>query len=791
MHAPVGEVIVPPRGVSRRGGAGVQAWRLALLVLLVATAGAILLDRWYGRVRFQLLRESVRAEVIPTANALQTSLSARMSLLQGLTSFLQLSWDRPELDRDFDQFAAGLLRGTPGVRTVQYIRDGTIVRTWPLVGNEAAVGRNLLTDPRPMLGDDFRRATETPDRIVLSGPLELYQGGLGVVGRLAIRSTTDSLVGVAAVVVDLAPILVEAGVEANRRLTVALVDGAGHFIAGDSLLARDATAEPIRTAVRLADREWSLLAVHAGGWAATLAERRWPMRLALITVVLLLAGLAWLLAGRAEARAETERLRAEEKFARLFALTPDGVALTRFRDGMLLEVNDGFVEISGQPREQLLGRTSLEVRLWPTPEDRAAMVDAISRDGRINDFAVALTRPDGTMRETRLSGRLVDVNGDRCVLMIIRDVTEQRKLERRLAGAARLESLGRLAGGIAHDFNNLITSISGYARLLHDRVGDHPDAVLDVDEIVRASARAADLTAQLLAFARRQVVQPRVVDVNALIVDSNRRLRQLLGDDVVLRIRLSPDPAFIAIDPTQGDQLLTNLAVNARDAMPDGGTLTIQAQIAGDEVVLSFTDSGQGITPEVQAHLFEPFFTTKPAGKGTGLGLPTCYGIMEQAGGRIEVESTPGTGATFRLVFPRRDEADATPIAPLAEAASGRGGETILVAEDEEQVRKLVDRVLGRLGYTVLAAADGTEALAIAELHEGRIDLLLTDMVMPGMGGGELSRRMVERHPAIKVLLMSGYSEELVAAEHGEVPFLPKPFTPDELAAKVREVLAG
>jgi CheY-like chemotaxis protein len=312
-----------------------------------------------------------------------------------------------------------------------------------------------------------------------------------------------------------------------------------------------------------------------------------------------------------------------------------------------------------------------------------------------------------------------------------------------------------------------------------------------VDEIVRSSARAADLTSQLLAFARRQVVQPRVVDVNALIVDSNRRLRQLLGDAVVLRIRLSPDPAFIAIDPTQGDQLITNLAVNARDAMPEGGTLTVQAQIVGDEVVLTFEDSGQGISAEVQAHLFEPFFTTKPAGKGTGLGLATCYGIMEQAGGRIEVESVAGEGATFRLVFPRRDEAEAPPSGAHAVKPAGSGGETILVAEDEEQVRKLVDRVLSRLGYTVLSAADGAEALSLEANHAGRIDLLLTDMVMPGMGGGELSRRMLERQPALKVLLMSGYSEELVAAEHGEVPFLPKPFTPEELAAKVREVLGG
>jgi hypothetical protein len=527
------------------------------------------------------------------------------------------------------------------------------------------------------------------------------------------------------------------------------------------------------------------------GWAVTIRERVFPMRTALAALVLLAAGLALVLVGRRDARAEAARLRGEEKFSRLFSLTPDGVALTRFADGVLLEVNEGFVELTGRSRDEVLGRSAVELKLWPTPADREAMVRAISRDGTLTDFAVALVRPDGAVRETRLAGRLVDIDGMRCVLMIIRDVTEQRKLERRLTEAARLESIGRLAGGIAHDFNNLITAISGYGHLLEARVADQPEALADVQEIVRSSARAADLTSQLLAFARRQVVQPRVVDVNALILDANRRLRQLVGDGVALSIRLSPDPAPILIDPTQGDQLLTNLAVNARDAMPEGGTLTIQALAVRDEVHMTFRDTGQGIAPEVRAHLFEPFFTTKPAGQGTGLGLATCYGIMEQAGGRIEVQSTVGEGALFRLVFPRASaEVEAAASAAAVEKKAA-GGATVLVAEDEAQVRKLVDRVLTQLGYVVLSAASGAEALALDANHGGTIDMLLTDMVMRGMGGGELSRRIRERHALMKVLLMSGYSEELVAAEHGDVPFLPKPFTPEELSTKVREVLGG
>ena len=790
MASPVVPTSQPPRGEHRRGGAGFSAVGAALLVFFLASAVALVADRWYTGVRRELLRESVRNEVIPTATALETSLRGRMGLLHGLSSFLEIHWDKADRTVEFDRFAVDILRDVPGVLSIQFVgSNGVITHVWPEAGNERAIGKNVLEDPRPGTVADFRRAL-TDSGIVISGPTELYQGGVGLIGRLAARDARDSVIAVTAVVVRLEPIAEEAGLHNIPTIRTALLDEVGALVLGDSSLTR-AGAEPITASVKFDGREWRLLAVPVAGWKATVRDRVFPMRVALLALVLLGAGLALVLVGRRDARAEAERLRGEEKFARLFSLTPDGVALTRFADGVLLEVNDGFLEITGRSRAELLGHSAVELKLWPTPADREAMIRAISRDGTLTDFAVALTRLDGSVRETRLAGRLVDIDGLRCILMIIRDVTEQRKLERRLAEAARLESIGRLAGGIAHDFNNLITAISGYGHLLVERVADRPEALADVQEIVRSSARAADLTAQLLAFARRQVVQPRVVDVNALILDANRRLRQLVGDGIVLSIRLSPDPARILIDPTQGDQLLTNLAVNARDAMPEGGTLTIQALAVRDEVHVTFRDSGHGIPPEVLAHLFEPFFTTKPAGQGTGLGLATCYGIMEQAGGRIEVQSTVGEGALFRLVFPRAAEESEAAGATAALGRTESGGETILVAEDEAQVRKLVDRVLTQLGYRVLSAASGTEALELDASHQGPIHMLLTDMVMPGMGGGELSRRIRERHPGMKVLLMSGYSEELVAAEHGDVPFLPKPFTPEELATKVREVLGG
>jgi PAS domain S-box-containing protein len=749
---------------------------------------AVIADVWYGRLREELLTQSVRSEITTTGVALESSLNARLGILRGVASFLTMHWNRPHLGAEFELYVGALLQDNPGVRTVQYVRDGVIAHTWPLAGNEEAVGRSLRDDPRLLLREDLRRALDSRG-ITLSGPVELYQGGVGIVSRLAVRSAADTVLGLAAVVVDLAPLLEEARVSRVPGVTVALVDASGTLLAGDSTLLTDPGAAPLRTTVQLPDRQWTILAIPTGGWDATLAARRTPMRLALGVMVLLGSGLAYVLVGRRDARVEVARLRGEEKFARLLSLTPDGVAFTRLSDGALLEVNDSFVQMTGISRAEMLGRTSVELGFWRNQQDRDAMVAALTRDGVLRDYAVALNRRDGAMRETRLSGRVVAIDGQPCVLMIIRDVTEQRKLERRLAEAARMESIGRLAGGVAHDFNNLITAISGYAHLLADRLADRPDDQADATEIVRSSARAADLTAQLLAFARRQVLQPRTVDFNDVILGANRRLRVLLGESVTLNVRLSPEPAFIRIDPTQGDQLLTNLAVNARDAMPQGGTLTIDADLVGDEVVVRFQDSGTGISPEVQAHLFEPFFTTKPLGQGTGLGLATCYGIMEQSGGRIEVASTVGEGATFTLIFPRAPAPHVGAERSAPASALPGGGETILVAEDEAQVRKLTDRVLGGLGYQLLSVGDGAEALEAATTHAGPIHLLLTDMVMPGIGGGELSRRIRERHPEIKVLLMSGYSEELVAAEHGDVPFLPKPFTPGELAAKVREVL--
>ena len=384
---------------------------------------------------------------------------------------------------------------------------------------------------------------------------------------------------------------------------------------------------------------------------------------------------------------------------------------------------------------------------------------------------------------------------------------ESQRLQDQLLHSQRLEAVGRLAGGMAHDFNNVLTAVLGSIELLLlDTPPDRPHRE-ELDIIRDAAMRAKDLIRRLLAFSARQVLQPTVLDLNRLVTDIGKMLRRLIGEDVKLENALAPELGAVRVDAGQIEQVLVNLAVNARDAMPKGGNLTIRtadvlvdgkgdppapAIPAGRYVLLGVSDSGIGMGDEIREHLFEPFFTTKPRGKGTGLGLATVYGIVRQSGGYIAVDSAPGRGATFRIYLPRVD----APLDPTGRPGRVRapavGSETILLTEDEPLVRTLARKVLELARYRVLVAASGAEALALAERHEGPIHLLLTDVVMPEMNGRELAHRLASLRPDARVLYMSGYADEAIA-QHGVLDpgtaFLQKPFTPDGLARKVREVL--
>jgi len=474
--------------------------------------------------------------------------------------------------------------------------------------------------------------------------------------------------------------------------------------------------------------------------------------------------------------------------------------------GVIQEANRRLGEILGRPVSELIGR---HIGDFPSAQSAAATVPefgAVVARGAGTVLGVEMQRPDGKVAIVDFSLSSVDIAGERVVLSIGRDVTEQRTLETQYRQAQKMEAIGRLAGGVAHDFNNVLTAVFGYVDLLREELVDNASAQQDLAQIHKAAERAAGLTRQLLAFSRQQVLEPVVLELNGLVEDFEKMLGRVIGEDVELRLALGKEVGNVRADPGQLHQVIMNLVVNARDAMPTGGTLILettnahlteqyaemhQPVVPGPYVMLAVSDTGTGMSPEVKARIFEPFFTTKERDKGTGLGLSTVYGIVKQSGGYIWVYSEPGRGTTFKIYLPRVD-APAEAIGRPREADSVAGTETILLAEDDPMLRPLTQALLEKLGYTVLAAANAEEALGVAGRHGGRIHLLVSDVVMPGASGRELARRLSASRPDTKTLYVSGYTDDAIV-HHGMLEpglhFLQKPFTPAALARRVREVL--
>jgi signal transduction histidine kinase/ActR/RegA family two-component response regulator len=437
------------------------------------------------------------------------------------------------------------------------------------------------------------------------------------------------------------------------------------------------------------------------------------------------------------------------------------------------------------------------------------MWDTLGR-GEVWKGRLVNRRKDGTLfQEDAIIGPVRDSAG-RIVnyVAVKRDVTNEMRLERQLMQAQKMEAVGRLAGGVAHDFNNLLGVITGYGEIVQRRLPDDDALAPKVAEILKAAERAAGLTRQLLAFSRQQVLQPRIVDVNALVTDLAKMLRRLIGEDIELEAALDRELGSVKADPGQLEQVLMNLAVNARDAMPEGGRLAIattnlevgSAEAAlrppmrpGSYVLLSVTDTGTGMDAETQSHLFEPFFTTKEIGKGTGLGLSTVYGIVKQSEGYIWCESAPGAGTTFRIYLPRADGKPAT-VQRTRTTLGLKGTETILLIEDARSLRDVVCETLEEAGYTVLVAEDGTKALQVAEEYTGPIHLIVTDVIMPGLSGRHAAERVREARPEVEILFISGYTSDAID-KHGvlspDVRFLPKPFSSEDLLHTVRQTLAA
>lgn len=500
----------------------------------------------------------------------------------------------------------------------------------------------------------------------------------------------------------------------------------------------------------------------------------------------------------------TELAAAQRVFERLWVHAPEPLCMASY-DGHFTRVNPAWTRLLGWTEEELTSQTWNE---FIHPDDLARTAEAgqeLAAGRNVHRFVNRYRCKDGEYRW--LSWDVIPVHSERTMYGFARDVTEERRLEEQIRQAQKIEAVGQLASGVAHDFNNLLTVINGYTELLLSEMPPADPTRDMLGQVLQAGMRARELTSQLLAFSRKAIIEPRVLDVNQVVDSSTRMLGRLIGEDVRLETRLADVPP-VKIDPGQLEQVFMNLAVNARDAMPNGGLLSIITQAVeltdgqltelgeigpGRYVSVTVSDTGTGIPPEVQTHIFEPFFTTKGPGKGTGLGLATVYGIVRQANGMITVESRPEVGTTFRILLPAVTESPVNSnsvginIAPL-------GIETILIAEDEAGVRKVAAAMLRMQGYKVLVAETGAEAVQLASEHPAPIHLLLTDVVMPDFGGRALAEEVCRLRPEAQVMYMSGYTSDAVirsGVESSQDWFIQKPFTPLSLARRVREVLDG
>ena len=479
--------------------------------------------------------------------------------------------------------------------------------------------------------------------------------------------------------------------------------------------------------------------------------------------------------------------------------------------GRIVLFNTRVAEMFGYSREELLG-AAVEMLLPESAGERHSVARAgFFAKPRVRPMGIGVDlagrRKDGSEFPVEVSLSYIRTDEGVFAIAFVSDISQRKRLEEQLMHAQKMEAVGRLAGGVAHDFNNMLTVISGYNQMILDQVSPLDPLRGYAEEILKAADRAAALTNQLLTFSRRQVAQPRVFNVNTALSLTEKMLRRLIGEDIELSLRLDPETGNIRADPGHLEQAVFNLATNARDAMPDGGRLTIETSNVtldenyakthlgvepGEYIMIAVCDSGHGMDIETRRRVFEPFFTTKEKGKGTGLGLATVYGIVKQAGGDIWVYSEIGKGTAFKLYFPRVRDAASEPDGARGSLPTLQGSETVLLVEDEQGVRDLTARMLKQMGYRVLVAASGAEAIEISKSYSGKIALLLTDMVMPGISGKQLADELRLSRPEAKVVFVSGYTENTISqagALEAGLSFLGKPFSRDALARKLREAL--
>jgi len=504
-------------------------------------------------------------------------------------------------------------------------------------------------------------------------------------------------------------------------------------------------------------------------------------------------------------RADEALWASEEKFSVAFRSSPGAISISCLEDGRFIDVNESFLDMMGYDRPQIIDHTVGELALWIEEESYDSLIRSLREEGAIRDYEYAFRRQSGELGMGLLSAEIIELAGDSCMLAVSIDITERNRLQAQLLQAQKLEAVGRLAGGVAHDFNNLLTAIIGNAELFLMGADAETFGHKEVEVIRRTAARAAELTRQLLILSRRQIMEPVSLNLNDVILGVSGILPSLLGEHVRHDLLLDPDLKLVTADLAQAEQVVLNLVVNASEAMSDGGKLTIATENIvldegqlypevepGDYVCLSVSDTGVGMSPAVEEHIWEPFFTTKS--DGTGLGLATVYSAVKQLGGYVGTRTEEGVGTTFELYLPVTAESasEGRRLVAVELGEMPRGDDAILLVEDEFTIRELAYRVLTGLGYEVLAARTAEDALSKMELRDVQFDLMVSDVVLPGINGGELAEELKGQYPDLKVLFISGYADDRMAhlgIARGEADFLAKPFTPLALAEKVRAVL--
>ena len=782
---------------------------------------------WRADRRRESARQQLELAVSARSLALAAAVEHRLALLDGLRSFVELEVDSGRLSLEFPAFASRIA-SIPGLRNLAVARGSKYELVYPIVGNERVVGYDLLEDPRPEVREDARRVL-TENLMVVSGPLELVQGGMGLIVRRAV-TRNGRVWGLVALVIDLAPILKEAGLDPpppNLHLA-ARIEGRPAFTGSNRLFLGDA----VKVKVQVPWAHWELAGQFGGQWLTALEDERRLWTASGLVLALIPTGLVFAIAWRQRVRhayhLHTERL-VEERTAALarssLVVQNSPVVLVRWRRGPgwpVDYVSDNIAQFGYAAADFQSGRVSWGDIMWA--EDRLRLEAAPPTDPQagmhLDPQEYRIVTADGGFRWMEDRTSVISEGGALVYQGIVIDITErkqreeaqreQRQLEDHNRQLQKMEAVGQLAGGVAHDFNNLLQVIGGYANLLLEEWPPSASGYAEVSEIQRATDRASVLVRQLLAFSRRQSIERRLIQPADTIADLLKMLRRVIGEHIELEFAPSADTPTILADPGQLEQVLVNLCVNARDAMPNGGRINISTSRedmddqfcrehdlarGGPFVVIRVADTGPGIPAAVIDHIFEPFFTTKEVGKGTGLGLATVYGIVKQHEGMIDVSSPPDEGAVFRIFF-RAAAGEATPVEASPVAASAlTGHETILLAEDEEMVRNLARRVLEHAGYRVIVACNGTEAMACVDAQREHIHLAVLDVVMPGYSGRQVQARIRTLHPEMPVLYCSGYSSQVLddspdatADEHVEL--LLKPYAPHALLERVRAILA-